>query len=340
MGFITVRKVKRYNGLEVYGAPPPTPVYQRVGSALKTGITKTKTVVQTTSNEINKAKSSAGFKSFQGWLSNTNQYYNQGFDADREHISAQRKRRWMSLTVPSYAKRAASEGLAERRRNGAGLTPLQAREQGIASGVNRAYQLQRQERINIATVRRVAAFYQRFKHQDTPRAETAIKLWGGRRFGQTAVRYLKNRSSRSWPWCFPKNSLSEATCIFSCGSSHNIFNFLYGLLVMITPEDFSLYKSFPSMFTFTNDFFVITVSYDVSYNCKSDKHYGHFECIERYITYPHINSLIICLFYPIRCTVGSAATVACQDLPSSSIQASISSVSPQCLLESTPSHTS
>lgn len=98
------------------------------------------------------------------------------------------------IKVPQYAKSAAKRGLRDRERfsNPPGLTREEARRKGIASGVERARQLKRSETISEKDARRVAAFYSRFRNCKTPRCETAIDLWGGRRFG----RQLKERFSK------------------------------------------------------------------------------------------------------------------------------------------------
>lgn len=88
------------------------------------------------------------------------------------------------IKVPSYAKEAAKKGLDERKINNAGLTKEEAGKLGINSGVERAKQLIRSKTISVNDAKRIGAFYDRFKNQDSPRAETAIRLWGGRQFGR------------------------------------------------------------------------------------------------------------------------------------------------------------
>lgn len=88
------------------------------------------------------------------------------------------------IKVPSYARDAAKRGLDERKINKAGLTKEEARKLGINSGVERAKQLVKSKTISIHDAKRIGAFYDRFKNQDSPRVETAIRLWGGRQFGR------------------------------------------------------------------------------------------------------------------------------------------------------------
>lgn len=88
------------------------------------------------------------------------------------------------IKIPYYVKKAAKEGLSERRLNKAGLDKYQAKKLGINSGVERAKQLIRNKYLKVKDIKRVAAFYDRFKNQKTPRARTALKLWGGARWGR------------------------------------------------------------------------------------------------------------------------------------------------------------
>lgn len=90
----------------------------------------------------------------------------------------------MKIKIPSYAKQSAREGLEERKDNKAGLTKSQANKLGINSGVERAKQLLGNKTISKKDAVRIGAFYDRFKNCRTPRCETAIKLWGGRKFGR------------------------------------------------------------------------------------------------------------------------------------------------------------
>lgn len=86
-----------------------------------------------------------------------------------------------------YAKQSAKDGLNERRFNKAGLTKQQADKLNINSGVERAKQIIRSKTLSESDGKRVKAFYSRFRNCKTPRCETAIKLWGGRRFGRSLL---------------------------------------------------------------------------------------------------------------------------------------------------------
>lgn len=88
------------------------------------------------------------------------------------------------IKIPQYAKNRAREGLKERKINKAGLTKDQAKKLGINSGVERAKQIIRSKTLSHEDAKRVAAFYDRFKNKRTKRSETALKLWGGRRFAR------------------------------------------------------------------------------------------------------------------------------------------------------------
>lgn len=98
----------------------------------------------------------------------------------------------MSYKIPSYAKEDAKEALELRKSlpksEQFGLTKEEAMALGINSGVERAKQIIRSNKLSKEDAKRVAAFYSRFKNCRTPKCEGSIKLWGGRRFG----RFLEN----------------------------------------------------------------------------------------------------------------------------------------------------
>lgn len=116
------------------------------------------------------------------------------WDAPKEAFERGKKDTFNALKVPKYAKTAAKRALKEREEfsDPPGLTKREANRKGINSGVERAKQLVRSKSIPDDDARRVAAFYQRFKNMRTPRAEVAIDLWGGRRFGKRAVKHVEN----------------------------------------------------------------------------------------------------------------------------------------------------
>jgi hypothetical protein len=88
------------------------------------------------------------------------------------------------LKVPKYAKEEARKGLQERKENKAGLTPKEAKKLGVFSGVARAKQIISNKYLDENDLKGIARFYSRFKNCKTPRCETALRLWGGRRFGK------------------------------------------------------------------------------------------------------------------------------------------------------------
>lgn len=88
------------------------------------------------------------------------------------------------VKIPKYAKSQARKGLQERKRNRAGLEKKEADKLGIASGVERAKQIINSKYIKEQDAKRIARFYNRFKNKTSSKSETALKLWGGRRFGQ------------------------------------------------------------------------------------------------------------------------------------------------------------
>ena len=88
------------------------------------------------------------------------------------------------IRVPGYAKEAAKKGLEQREKNNAGLTKAQADKLGITSGIERAKQIIKNTYLDEDDLKAIARFYLRFRNFKSGRAETALKLWGGRRFGQ------------------------------------------------------------------------------------------------------------------------------------------------------------
>lgn len=88
------------------------------------------------------------------------------------------------IKIPYYVKKAAVESLREREINKAGLTKSKAQKLGIFSGVERAKQIIRNKYLKEDDLKAIARFYLRFRNCKTKKCETAIKLWGGRRFGR------------------------------------------------------------------------------------------------------------------------------------------------------------
>lgn len=85
-------------------------------------------------------------------------------------------------------------GLKQRRKapksKKAGLSRSEAKKLGIASGVARAYQLSVNKTISEKDAKKVARFYARFKNKKSPKAEMALKLWGGRKFGRAMYKKI------------------------------------------------------------------------------------------------------------------------------------------------------
>lgn len=94
----------------------------------------------------------------------------------------------MRVPIPQYAKEDARKALELRRKladsRKFGIDKDQAAKLGINSGVERAKQIIRNKYLDEEDARRVAAFYDRFRNKRGERAEGAIDLWGGRRFGR------------------------------------------------------------------------------------------------------------------------------------------------------------
>jgi len=104
----------------------------------------------------------------------------------------------MMLRIPQYAKRSAEKALRQRRRLSKskrfGISFAEAREKGIRSGVRQAQKIIARDFLSIEEVKPYARFYQRFKNCTTPKCEGALNLWGGRKFGQLCVNFLRSLS--------------------------------------------------------------------------------------------------------------------------------------------------
>lgn len=93
----------------------------------------------------------------------------------------------MRIPIPSYAKSAARLGLKKRaslpKSKKSGLTKSEASRMGISSGVERAKQIINNSTLSEQDARSVGRFYARFRNQRSQKAENALLLWGGRKFG-------------------------------------------------------------------------------------------------------------------------------------------------------------
>ena len=88
------------------------------------------------------------------------------------------------LKVPKEAKDEARKGLKERKDNNAGLTPKEARDLGVYSGVAMANKIISSKFLGEDDLKRIARFHLRFKKCNTPKCKTAKSLWGGSKFGK------------------------------------------------------------------------------------------------------------------------------------------------------------
>jgi hypothetical protein len=100
----------------------------------------------------------------------------------------------MRYYIPLYARKQAMMGLKQRRKASkskkAGLTRAEAKKLGIQSGVVRAVQLSKNKTISEKDAKSIARFYSRFKNQRTPKAEMALRLWGGRKWGNALYKKI------------------------------------------------------------------------------------------------------------------------------------------------------
>lgn len=106
-----------------------------------------------------------------------------------------------TLRVTAEAKKCARLALSIREKLPAskrfGITKEQATKLGINSGVERAKQIINSANLPWHDAVRVARFYQRFKNKEGPRAQGAIDLWGGRAFGEIAVKFVKKNKIKN-----------------------------------------------------------------------------------------------------------------------------------------------
>ena len=99
------------------------------------------------------------------------------------------------IRIPLLAKELAKQSLRANKSlpkyKRVGLTKQQAEKLGIQSGIERAKQLIRNKTVSIKDAKSIASFYNRFKGFRTKRANLAINLWGGRKFGKDLNTILK-----------------------------------------------------------------------------------------------------------------------------------------------------
>ena len=92
------------------------------------------------------------------------------------------------IIIPQYAKVAAKKGLELRaslpKSKKFGLSPEEARAEGVDSGVTRARRIIKNKYMYEWEIRKVAKFWSRFRNCKTFNCEGSHLLWGGRRFGR------------------------------------------------------------------------------------------------------------------------------------------------------------
>jgi len=105
------------------------------------------------------------------------------------------------IKVPKYAKKNAKKGL-DNRKNASksekfGLSPGEAKTKGISSGVSRARQLIREDKIRESTAKDIKSFLSRFHGMASNNGYTdkilgSIQLWGGNR-NKRFLKYLQRK---------------------------------------------------------------------------------------------------------------------------------------------------
>jgi len=105
------------------------------------------------------------------------------------------------IKVPKYAKKNAKKGL-DNRKNASksekfGLSPSEAKTKGISSGVSRARQLIREDKIRESTAKDIKSFLSRFHGMASNNGYTdkilgSIQLWGGNR-NKRFLKYLQRK---------------------------------------------------------------------------------------------------------------------------------------------------
>ena len=105
------------------------------------------------------------------------------------------------IKVPKYAKENARKGLNMRssasKSEKFGLSPGEAKSKGVSSGVSRARQLIREERIRESTAKDIKNFLSRFhgmaaRDGYTDKILGSSRLWGGNR-NKRFLKYLQRK---------------------------------------------------------------------------------------------------------------------------------------------------
>lgn len=100
------------------------------------------------------------------------------------------------IRIPKYAKRAARSALNRRKRlpesEKFGLTPSEARKQGITSGVAQAKKLINKDTLSRKEAKQYKAFIDRFegRYNKSKKIKGAVDLWGGPKFDDYIDRRL------------------------------------------------------------------------------------------------------------------------------------------------------
>lgn len=101
------------------------------------------------------------------------------------------------IKIPSFAKRAARRALSLReslpKSEQFGLSPREARAEGVTSGVSQAKKLLRKDTLTLSEAKQYKAFIDRFegRYSSSAKVRGAVNLWGGRRFDDYIERRLK-----------------------------------------------------------------------------------------------------------------------------------------------------
>ena len=85
------------------------------------------------------------------------------------------------MKIPEYAKVSARKGLDNRKKSN--LTPKEARDFSVYSGISKANKIIKNKYIDEKDMKSIAKFYKNNKNKSSKKNEDAFLLWGGRDFG-------------------------------------------------------------------------------------------------------------------------------------------------------------
>lgn len=106
------------------------------------------------------------------------------------------------IRIPRFAKAKARSALRRRERLSKseqfGLSPSEARKQGVASGVSQARKLLRKDSLSVDEAKQYKAFIDRFenRYDKSDKVRGAVDLWGGPQFDDYIERELSRRGKR------------------------------------------------------------------------------------------------------------------------------------------------